>query len=144
MFVYYLVQVGTSVNARHHKTKNFYGAFVSRANANGTYQVYFLDGDVDEVRTQDNTMHGEIKLPLATKHNQKHATWLAYKGKLFYDEGTKDKTGKVLFEPGLFRICGVVEYNQNFLCARETGEDETKVEFDISYALRRIRVYREE
>ena len=144
MFVYF-VQVGTSVNARHHKSKKFYGAFVSSAMTNGKYQVYFIEGDGDETQTQDNTMHGEIKLPLATKYNLKYATWSDYKERLFYDEGSKDeKTGKVIFEPGLFSVVAVVEYNQNFLCARVGVEDITKVEFDIAYALRRMRAYDEE
>ena len=143
-----LFQVGTSVNARFHGTKKYYGAFVSRVDpidvSKGicTYQVYFLQGK--GARTQDNTQHGEIKLPLATGRNKNYKHWDCYIKKTFFDKGTTcDKTGKVIFEPGEFVVKRVCQNSQNFCCSRVDSPDEED-EFDISYAIERIREYEEE
>ena len=132
-------QVGQSVNAKH-KNGRFYGAFVSCVNADGTYQVYFIDDcDVGEAPLE----HSDIKLPIATKRNKCFDHWTKFVGKVFYDTGTKADAKKKIeaFEPGEFVVKEVAADN-NFLCCR-VGTTDT-YPFDVGYVLAQIREYEEE
>ena len=142
------MQVGQTVNAKHENGR-FYGAFVSRVNVDGTYQVYFQQELREEFQTRDNK-HEEIKMPLQTARQRSFPDWNSYKGKMFYDEGTRLKSGDWEFEPGEFVVDGVIANKCNFLCHHIVNGDEgvekadEGEEFDIAYVLREIRDYEEE
>ena len=140
MFVY---QVGESVNVKH-KNGNFYGAFVSCVNPDGTYQVYFTE---DSEKGFD-VAHKDIKKPISTVRQKAFDHWSKYKGKVFFDEGTtaEEQKGIPNFEAGEFVVDSVdsMSNDNNFLCCRVGSTDKEKYPFDIGYVLNQIRLYEEE
>ena len=98
-------QVGQSVIARF-KDGKYYGAFISRVNADGTYLVYYVDDSI----TLDYVEHKEIKKPLRTDRQKNFAHWSNYRDKVFFEEGQFDDSDsdEEYFEPGHFCVKTVV------------------------------------
>ena len=138
------MQVGQSVNARHSNGK-YYGAFVTRADVDDTYEVYFMEDGC----TASQIKHDHIKLPLPSERSQTFPNWHTYHGQVFFDEGTKK--GDALDDPdyeleaGEWVVDHVTEDN-NFVCMRlgQPHDPKNNVVFDISYVMHQIRKYEEE
>ena len=132
----WICQVGESVNAKYTDGK-FYGAFISTVNVDGTYNVYFQC--VTDAEPLNNVPHSHIKKPITTKKSVPH--WDNYLGKVFFDEGTNEDG--VFFEAGEF-IVKKVTANNNYICTRVGDSDGDGEEFDISYVIKRVKIYEEE
>ena len=103
--------------------------------ADHTYNIYFFENS----ETLDNVPEAHIKLPLVVRSKHSFHSWSRYKNKTFFDEGTPGE-----FEAGEFVVESVTDKN-NFLCYRVGEEvDGVREEFDIGYAISRIRKYEEE
>ena len=93
--------------------------------------------------------HEHIKLPLKSARNTEFPNWHNYHGKVFFDEGTKkgecEEDPDYELEAGEWVVDHVTSDN-NFVCLRlgRPHKDENNTEFDISYVMRRIRLYEEE
>ena len=126
-------KVGQRVDARFKNTRRYYGAFVTSANLDNTYSVYFYESSEECHHVQE----AHIKLPLDVKCNRSFSSWDFFKGKVFSDPGTPGE-----FEAGDF-IVESITVDNNFLCIRVGEEEGPREEFDIGYAIQHIRMYEE-
>ena len=138
------LQIGDSVNAK--SGKGYYGAFITCAHPDMTYDVYFIeDPECDGTRIP----HRHIKRPIQTTRQKLFSSWDKYHGKVFYDEGTEKGEDPddpdYYLEPGEWVVDRVVEDNC-FLCMRlgRPHDDSNNVKMDIGYVMRLIRKYEEE
>ena len=74
-------KVGQRVDARFKNTRRYYGAFVTSANLDNTYSVYFYESSEECHHVQE----AHIKLPLNVKCNRTFRSWDFFKGKVFSD-----------------------------------------------------------
>ena len=132
-------RVGQSVNGKF-TDKRYYGAFISKVNINGTYNLYFFEED--DTPLMNNVPPADIKDQLKCTASKRFASWEDYVGKSFFDPGTQNAEGDCNFEAGEFVVTSVAK-NNNFVCSR-VGVHDSDEEFDIGYVMKRIRIHEEE
>lgn len=74
---------------------------------------------------------------------QHHTLLPRYIDKVFFDKGSKQSKESEAFDAGEFRVVAIAADN-NFLCERLSGDGDKNQEFDMTYAIKRIRAYEEE